>query len=380
LRYDPNSIEQLFQDDVSQKLIADTDHTVIMIADMSALARTIRGRIEEFWTSQLLGGREKERLFRPKIFHMGDLEGYENQKTDTVSARKELLKSDYESMVRLILKEANQNVVVLFERDTSEAAQTDPERSSKSAAISSRNSYGDRLIAHLKEPVPLTESGVDSLCQLSAMNVVLSRSYDPSETDFAETVFEVAKVPQDYIYLVGFNRAALELLKQLRRAHVQTPVITSPYLEEQLRRITGGPVPGAVDDETPERLGMTYVATTFDAWSDEPDVKSFLEKYGAYLERLRGVPIGDIHKEFPGIAAYGYVSVRLLNAAFERAKTASPQMAAKYARFFVVVKGPLGVNGFNGGRDLLNLPIGFKRLGFGDRIHFIRGSRTRRQP
>ena len=31
---------------------------------------------------------------------------------------------------------------------------------------------------------------------------------------------KVARVPADYVYLVGFNRSAIELLKQLRRAKV----------------------------------------------------------------------------------------------------------------------------------------------------------------
>jgi len=388
LPYDQDSPEKVFRNDENEKLIRDADRfNVVMIADLSIAATTLRERIEEIWTNQLLGEREQEKPFPPKIFDLGELVGYGDQKRDSLSVPTEFVEFDYESMVRLILKETKQNAVVLFERDSSEAAEGVRSRSSRSAPISSRSGYGKRLIAYLEEELPLTEDTVEALCQLSVLNVVLARSYDPKATDFAELVAEVAKVPRDYVYLIGFNRSALELLKQLRRANVLTPVFGSPRLEEQLGRANRlTPVIGSPrleekpeDGDTPEQLGVTYVATTFDAWSDAPHVTTFLRKYRAYLERVGSAATEDIENEFPGSAAYGYVSVQLLKRAFEGAKTASPRMAAEVARLFIEIDGPLGNVGFKGGRDLFNLPIGFQRLGFRDAQHFIPGSRTRRR-
>lgn len=384
LEYDPDSVETVFQDNEKADLIRRTDRlNVVMIADQSVAATTLRERIEELWTSHSLGEREQAKLFQPKIFDLGDLVGHEDQQTDSLTTPAQLIEFEYERMVRLILKETKQNVVVLYERESSEAAEAVSGQSSTSESISSRSSYGKQLIAHLEEDVPLTTDSCDALCQLSVLNITLARSYEPRATDFSEIVAEVKKVPNnDYVYLVGFNRAALELLKQLRRAGVNEPVIGSPRLEEQLRSLhvqtqaIGSP--GPEDDETPERLGKTYVATTFDAWSDEPEVKKFLSNYRKYLENL---PIEEKnrHKEFPGTAVYGYVSVQLLKRAFEGARTASPRLAAQFARLFVEYNGPLGNVRFKGGRDLLNLPIGFQQLGFHDKEHFIGGSRTRNQ-
>ncbi len=332
LSYDPNSVEKVFQNLETEKLIRDTERfNVLMIADLSVAATTLRERIEEVWTSHLLGERETQKLYQPKIFDLGDLVGNEDQKAELLSLPAQTVEVECERMVRLILKETKQNAVVLFEGAGSETAAALQAQSS--TTVASRSSYGKQLIAHLQEDVPITEDSVEALCQISVLNVTLARSYDPTAMDFAEVVAEVAKAPKDYVYVVGSNRSALELIKQLRRAGVQTPVITSPRLEEQLRRATAEtPITdtqGALDDETPEKLGATYVATTFDAWSDAPHVTTFLSKYKLYLERIRGVPIGDVQNEHPGTAAYGYVSVQLLRRAFEAAKTASPQEAAR---------------------------------------------------
>ena len=106
-------------------------------------------------------------------------------------------------------------------------------------------------------------AALDALCQFTVLNVLLARSYDPMSTDFAELADDVADVPVDYVYLVGSNHSAIDLLKQLRRAKVQAPVICSPRLEETLE----------VGD-TPELLGETYTTIPFDRGAKPPASRS----------------------------------------------------------------------------------------------------------
>ena len=120
LAYDANALDEVFQNKLIQDSDRDPDQffNVVMIADLSIASTMLRERMEEIWTRQLLFEREKEKLFQPKILDLGQLVGYDVEKSySTRSVPSEFTEfgdSDYESMVRLILKETKQTAIVLF--------------------------------------------------------------------------------------------------------------------------------------------------------------------------------------------------------------------------------------------------------------------------
>lgn len=273
--------------------------------------------------------------------------------------------------------------------------------------LASRDSYGASLGAQIRKSI-----GEASDDPNRPLRLEMYRTYqDQSIKSYLELVAEVLQKKPDFVFVAGTGESAVNLIRQLREAALDRPIICSPDLEFLLiadasidpvvepvhsiiddwlkvqqrstdQNLTPGGKPpenaaqmfarlrdehgyqgseAAVRGYVAERKGGTYVASVFDAESLRLKVRAFVDDF------QRKYSFNDVD----ALAAQGFQAINLLKEAFERGGSTNPETAAAALRLFIDDEGIFGRNRFSENGDLLGLEIVFKRRG-PDGVNLIR--------
>lgn len=135
--------------------------------------------------------------------------------------------------------------------------------------------------------------------------VVTSVSYEADWTDFRTILTKLKSVPSDYVYVIGYVKASVLLIRQMREMSIKLPIVANMALSVPSYMKIGG-----------EALeGAAFSVTRFDPDSKDPRVKDFVD---LYFKRY-----GDKPTFF---AAFSFDALNLVSDAIRRKGTAATQI------------------------------------------------------
>lgn len=121
------------------------------------------------------------------------------------------------------------------------------------------------------------EFGVGALVVFSAKyvdagdSIVFSEPYEKEQTDFRTTLLKLSEQKPDGVYVIGYLKSSVLLIKQLRELGIQSPVFGNMALSVPSFLSLGG-----------EALsGAVFTVTDFRADSAEPSTAAFVKTYQA---------------------------------------------------------------------------------------------------
>jgi branched-chain amino acid transport system substrate-binding protein len=157
-----------------------------------------------------------------------------------------------------------------------------------------------------------------------------------SVTGMADQIAEVAELNPDGIYIVSYIADMASLLSQIRAAGIDTVILGSGSITEELVRLAGD----AADN-------VVYPQPNFDPASSDPEVARFVAAYRAKY--------GE--DDDPNIyAAHGYDAVKLIRAAMEQSGSSHPDDVRRGFRGIEEFTGAAGRTQFDSNGDVVRYP------------------------
>lgn len=160
--------------------------------------------------------------------------------------------------------------------------------------------------------------------------VVWENSYEKTGSDFRTTLLKAARTRNlGALYIIGYDRAFAIAVKQAREVGIKVPILTS----------IGMSVPEWINIAGASAEGVYVTATRFEPDSDDPNIKTFVEKYNKRFGKIPNV-----------LAAFTYDSFRLIVEGF-RMGAKSPNELAEKLKQIKNYHGTIGNINFDDSRE-----------------------------
>jgi branched-chain amino acid transport system substrate-binding protein len=138
--------------------------------------------------------------------------------------------------------------------------------------------------------------------------VVWDSSYEKTGSDFKTSLLKATNSKMEALYIIGYDKAFAIAVKQVREVGIKLPILAS----------IGMSVPEWINIAGESAEGIYVTATRFEPGSNNPKIKTFVEKYNK-----------QFGKDPNMLAAFTYDSFKLIIEAFSKGANSPQELAEK---------------------------------------------------